>query len=83
MFDYDCIKSMYKKNNYVDSITCSLCKFQGNVIFPASSNFSESLAEQIHDRFIQLLFVLKENADFYEEIIKSFYHYVLLCGLDF
>lgn len=45
MCDYKCIEKMYKKNNYIDSISCPLCKFQGNVIFPASSNFSNKLAE--------------------------------------
>lgn len=59
MYDYKCIEKKYKKNNLVDSISCPLCKFQGNVIFPASTNFSHKIAEQIHDRVIQILFKIK------------------------
>ena len=35
------------------------------------------------DRIIQILFSLEDKSDFYEELAKSFYHFVLLCSVNF
>lgn len=74
---------MYKKTSNVNSVVCPLCKFQANILFPVSRNYNKTICEEVAQRVIQILNSISKNVDFYEEIIKGFYHYALLCSVDF
>lgn len=88
VFHHKCIDKMFKTERVIDSITCPLCKTTANMIVPLSNKPAEgedgeSSNTRCVNRIIQILFSLQEKSDLYEELMKSFYHYVLLCLTNF
>lgn len=43
---------MYNKKNSTNSVTCPLCKYQANMLYPASNKYSKELALMIAERVI-------------------------------
>lgn len=64
------------------SITCPLCKETGNLLLPASEKPEKKLEEEVASRVIEILKEIKTEPEFYEELIKCFYHFVLLCAIN-
>ena len=80
MFDYSCIIKKFSENKLRNSVKCPLCASAANCLIPI--NLNPKTKQAFIDRFIQILFSLKEKVNAYEEMMKSFYHFVLLANVD-
>jgi hypothetical protein len=87
VFDYSCVVKQFKSKNVVRSIVCPLCKRTGNLLFPVLRGSEQGgkgkFVEEVAERIMEILKEIKDKPNFYEEVIKCFYHYVLLCSINY